>query len=118
LTSPPPSFSEFEKSIGAEMNAPPQVPGVGGAVQAGFLFGGENYSGQFYSYLWSDALGAEVFETFLAGAGPYDRSVAEKLRKYILSAGNSLEPGEAIKLVIGRTPGIGALLRKRGMASR
>ncbi|MEJ7601862.1 MAG: M3 family metallopeptidase [Kofleriaceae bacterium] len=111
----PPDFGALERAIAAAVHAPPEVSAVGGAVQAGFLFGGENYAAQFYSYLWSDALAAEVYEAFLAGTGPYDRTVAERLRAHVLATGDSLPPADAYRRVLGKVPGIDALLRKRGM---
>ncbi len=79
------------------------------------LFGGEDYAAQFYSYLWSDALAAEVYETFVSGKGPYDLAVAERLRSHILSQGASVGAGEAYRAFRGSPPGIEALIRKRGL---
>jgi len=99
----------------AELHAPPQVLPVSAATQAIYLFGDDNYSAQFYSYLWSDELAAEVFAAFLRGKGPYDQAVAERLRMAILSRGGSVDPVAGYAAFLGREPGIDALLVKRGL---
>jgi peptidyl-dipeptidase Dcp len=52
------------------------------------------------------------------GKGPYDRGVAERLRKYIFSVGNTVDPAEAYRAFRGRDPKIDALMQKRGFAKK
>jgi len=114
----PADLPALERQVGEELHAPPQVLSVSNAAQAIYLFGDDNYSAQFYSYLWSDELASEVFAAFLATSGPYDRSVAERLRATILSRGSSLDPVVGFAAFLGRAPGIAALLVKRGLGDR
>jgi peptidyl-dipeptidase Dcp len=111
----PGDFKKFEDDVAEQVRAPKEVPPVILSRQASVLFGGEDYAAQFYSYLWSDALAAELYEAFLAGEGPYDRTVAARLRKEILSKGSSVEASEAYRAFRGSRPSIEALLRKRGL---
>lgn len=101
--------------VSAELRAPAQVLNVSAATQAIYLFGDDNYSAQFYSYLWSDELASEVFAAFRAASGPYDKAVAERLRATILSPGASVDPAAGFEAFLGRAPGIDALLVKRGL---
>jgi peptidyl-dipeptidase Dcp len=78
------------------------------------VFGGDSYSAGYYSYLWSDVLTADAFEAFTEAGGPYDRSVGDRLRRYIFSSGNTMEPAEAYRLFRGRDAQVEALMRKRG----
>jgi peptidyl-dipeptidase Dcp len=78
------------------------------------IFGGDSYSAGYYSYLWSDVLTADAFEAFLDGAGPYDADVAARLRRWIFSPGNTLDPADAYRAFRGRDAEVDALMRKRG----
>jgi peptidyl-dipeptidase Dcp len=78
------------------------------------IFASENYSSRYYSYLWADAISADAFEAFMEGSGPYDKGVAARLRKYVFSVGNAIDPADGYRSFRGHDPGSGALMRKRG----
>ena len=80
------------------------------------IFSGDSYSAGYYSYLWSDVLTADAFGAFVEGKGPYDRAVAERLRKYVFSVGNTVDPAEGYRAFRGRDPKIDALMKKRGFS--
>ncbi|MDB5528343.1 MAG: peptidase [Devosia sp.] len=80
------------------------------------LFTGDGYAAGYYSYLWSEVLDADGFEAFAETGDPFDPATAERLFKYIYSAGGSREYAEAYRLFRGRDPQIAALLAKRGFA--
>jgi len=82
------------------------------------IFSSDSYSAGYYSYLWSDVLTADAFGAFVEGKGPYDRAVAERLRKYIFSVGNTTDPAEGYRAFRGRDPKIDALMKKRGFAAK
>ena len=82
------------------------------------IFSGDSYSAGYYSYLWSDVLTADAFGAFVEGKGPYDRSVAERLRKYVFSVGNTTDPAEGYRSFRGRDPKIDALMKKRGFSPK
>ena len=42
----------------------------------------------YYSYLWTEVLEADAFEPFKQ-KGIFDRETADKLKKYVYSAGNT-----------------------------
>jgi peptidyl-dipeptidase Dcp len=78
------------------------------------IFAGDGYSAGYYSYLWADTISADAYEAFTEGKGPYDKAVAARLKKYVFSAGNAVDPAEGYRAFRGRDPGIGALMRHRG----
>ena len=82
------------------------------------IFSGDSYSAGYYSYLWSDVLTADAFGAFVEGKGPYDRAVADRLRKHVFSIGNTIDPAEAYRGFRGRDPKIDALMKKRGFATK
>jgi peptidyl-dipeptidase Dcp len=80
------------------------------------VFGSDDYSAGYYSYLWADTITTDAFEAFLEAGGPYDHSVAERLRKFVFSVGNTVDPAEGYRTFRGRAPSTGALMRDRGFA--
>jgi peptidyl-dipeptidase Dcp len=82
------------------------------------IFSSDSYSAGYYSYLWSDVLTADAFGAFVEGKGPYDHAVAERLRKYVFSVGNTIDPAEGYRSFRGRDPKIDALMKKRGFAPK
>ncbi|TVR09716.1 MAG: M3 family peptidase [Salinarimonadaceae bacterium] len=80
------------------------------------IFSGDGYSAGYYSYLWSETLDADAFAAFEETGDPFDPEVAERLRRFILSAGDLRDPAEAYIAFRGRLPDAGPLLAKRGFA--
>lgn len=80
------------------------------------VFAGDHYSAAYYSYMWSEVLDADAFNAFQETGNVFDRATAERLHRYIYSAGGSRTPDEAYKAFRGRLPTEEALLRRRGLA--
>ena len=78
------------------------------------IFSGDSYSAGYYSYLWSDVLTADAFNAFTEAGGPYDKTVAARLRKNIFTVGNTIDPTEGYRAFRGRDPRTDALMVKRG----
>jgi peptidyl-dipeptidase Dcp len=104
----------FEKKTLAELGMPSELVMRHRTPQFGHVFSSDGYSAGYYSYLWSDVLTADAFEAFVEGGGAYDKKVAERLRKFIFSVGNTVDPAEGYRSFRGRDPRIEALMRKRG----
>ncbi len=79
------------------------------------LFSGGHYAAGYYVYLWAEVLDADGYEAFVEAGNPFDPAVAERLRRYIYGAGNSIEPGAAYRAFRGREPTVDAMLRQRGL---
>jgi peptidyl-dipeptidase Dcp len=104
----------FEKKTLAELGMPSELVMRHRTPQFGHVFASDGYSAGYYSYLWSDVLTADAFEAFVEGKGAYDKDVAGRLRKFIFSVGNTVDPAEGYRGFRGRDPRVEALMRKRG----
>lgn len=80
------------------------------------IFSG-GYSAGYYSYLWSDILGADAFEAFKEN-GIFDEATADAFRNNILSQGGSKDPMLLYKQFRGKEAGIDPLLRSRGLLAK
>jgi peptidyl-dipeptidase Dcp len=81
------------------------------------LFGNDVYSAGYYSYLWSDVMAADAWQAFVEAGGPWDVEANERLRRHILSDGNSIDRAEAYRRFRGRDPDVQALLEARGLTT-
>ncbi|HMH45556.1 MAG TPA: M3 family metallopeptidase, partial [Pyrinomonadaceae bacterium] len=107
----------FEKSALAEIGMPHEIVLRHRLPQFMHVFSSDGYSAGYYSYLWADVITADAFGAFTEGGGPYDKKVADRLRKNIFSVGNTIDPAEAYRNFRGRDPKVEALMKKRGFSS-
>ena len=107
----------FEKQALDELGMPREIVLRHRLPQFMHVFSSDGYSAGYYSYLWSDVITADAFGAFTEAGGPYDRKVADRLRKNIFSIGNTLDPAEAYRNFRGRDPKVEALMKKRGFSS-
>lgn len=105
---------KFERETLATLGMPHELVMRHRTPQFGHVFSSDGYSAGYYSYLWSDVLTADAFGAFTEGKGPYDKAVAARLKKYIFSTGNTMDPAEAYRKFRGRDPDVNALMKKRG----
>jgi len=106
--------AKFERETLASLGMPAELVMRHRPTHFLHIFSGDGYSAGYYSYLWSDTLSADAYEAFAEASGPYDKKIASKLRKYVFSVGNTVDPADGYRAFRGRDPGIGALMRKRG----
>lgn len=107
----------FEKSALAEIGMPHEIVLRHRLPQFMHVFSSDGYAAGYYSYLWADVITADAFGSFTEGGGPYDKKVADRLRKNIFSVGNTIDPAEAYCNFRGRDPKVEALMKKRGFSS-
>jgi len=82
------------------------------------LFSGSSYAAGYYVYLWAEVLDADGYEAFVEAGNPFDATVAARLRRFIYSSGNSIEPSEAYRAFRGRAPTVEPMLKGRGLMSQ
>ncbi|WP_417241878.1 M3 family metallopeptidase [Celeribacter sp.] len=78
------------------------------------VFSGDGYASGYYSYMWSEVMDADAFEAFDEN-GAFDPVTAKSLEDNILSRGGSSDPEALYTAFRGRMPGVGALLKGRGL---
>ncbi|WP_114781747.1 M3 family metallopeptidase [Botryobacter ruber] len=105
---------DFERETLAALGMPSEIVMRHRTPQFMHIFSSDSYSAGYYSYLWSDVLTADAYNAFTEAGGPYDKSVAQRLRQHIFSVGNTIDPAEGYRAFRGRDPQIEALMRKRG----
>jgi len=85
--------------------------------QFAHVFAGDGYSSGYYSYMWSEVMDADAFQAFEEAGDPFDGDTAQRLETFILSAGGSQEADALYTAFRGRMPGVGALLKGRGLTA-
>ncbi len=109
---------KFERETLEQIGMPKEIVMRHRTPQFLHVFGGDGYSAGYYSYLWSDVITADAAEAFTeAPGGLYDKEVAKRLRQFIFSVGNTIDPAQGYRMFRGRDPQVGALMRKRGFPS-
>lgn len=105
--------SAFEKASLARINMPEEIIMRHRPPHFGHVFAG-GYSAGYYSYMWSEILDADGFDAFAETGDLFHPAVAERLYKYVYSAGNTRDLMEAYVGFRGREPSVEPLLRNRG----
>ena len=104
----------FERETLTSLGMPKELVMRHRTPQFSHIFSGDSYSAGYYSYLWSDVLTADAYDAFAEAGGPYDKQVAKRLRQYVFSVGNTIDPAEGYRAFRGRDPKIQPLMKKRG----
>lgn len=79
------------------------------------LFAGPGYAAGYYVYMWAEVLDADGYDAFIEAGNPFDAATAERLYRYVYSAGNTQEPAAAYRAFRGRDPKVEPMLAKRGL---
>ena len=77
------------------------------------IFAG-GYSAGYYAYQWAEMLDDDAYQWFEEHGG-LTRANGDRLRKMVLSRGNTEELGAMYAAWRGHAPGIGAMLKQRGL---
>ena len=103
----------FEDSALEELGLIPEIESRYRSTYFGHIFAG-GYSSGYYSYLWTEVLEADAFDAFKEN-GLFHKETAEKLKKYVYSAGNTDDLMTQYVRFRGKEPEMDALLKKRGL---
>lgn len=110
-----PDVVTFEREETARMGLPAAVGMNHRLPHFQHLFSGDSYAAGYYVYLWAEVLDADGYDAFTEAGNPFDAKVAQRLREFIYSSGNSREPREAYRAFRGRDPVVQPMLRERGL---
>jgi len=73
------------------------------------------YSAGYYGYIWCEILDADAFQAFKETGNIFNKDIAARFEKEILSRGGTKDPLEMYIAFRGKEPGIDALLVNRGL---
>ncbi|MBW1881656.1 MAG: M3 family peptidase, partial [Deltaproteobacteria bacterium] len=104
----------FERETLVEIGMPKEIVMRHRMPQFAHLFSSASYSAAYYSYLWADTLTADAAEAFVEAGSMYDEATAARLRKHVLTVGDTIDPAEGFRAFRGRDVEIDALMRDRG----
>jgi len=110
-----PDVVEFERAELARIGAPAVVGLNHRLTHFQHLFAGAGYAAGYYVYLWAEVLDADGYDAFREAGSPFDPAVARRLRQFIYSTGNSIEPAAAYRAFRGRDPTAVPMLKQRGL---
>ena len=110
-----PDVVEFERAELARIGAPAVVGMNHRMTHFQHLFAGSSYAAGYYVYLWAEVLDADGYDAFKEAGSPFDPAVAQRLRQFIYSTGNSIEPSAAYRAFRGRGPTVEPMLKQRGL---
>ena len=114
---PPADVMARQAEVLAEMGMPHAIAMRHAAPHFAHVFAGDGYSAGYYSYMWSEVMDADAFDSFVEAGGAFDPERAQALERHILSRGGTAEAAELYTAFRGRMPGVAALLRGRGLAA-
>ncbi|ORY51624.1 zincin [Rhizoclosmatium globosum] len=108
-------LAEFEKAKLAELDMPAGIVMRHRIPQFSHLFSGPGYAAGYYYYLWAEVLDADAFEAFLESGDIFDKATAARARKYIYSAGSTIDHMEGYRAFRGKDAAIEPMLKKKGL---
>jgi len=72
------------------------------------------YAGAYYSYKWAEVLDADAFSRFRE-AGIFDAKAGAAFRDCVLSRGDSADPMDLFRELMGREPSVAPLMERLGL---
>lgn len=105
---------KFEDKCLSEIGLMPEIISRYRSTYFQHIFAG-GYSSGYYSYIWAAVLDADAFEAFKETGDVFDPKTAKAFRENILATGGTDEPMTLYERFRGKQPGIGPLLRRRGL---
>jgi peptidyl-dipeptidase Dcp len=108
-------ITAFEKSELARIGMPREIVMRHRLPHFGHLFSGAAYAAGYYVYMWAQVLDCDGFDAFLEAGDIFDPATAERLYRYVYSAGGTLDPAHAYRSFRGRDAAVKPMLAKRGL---
>ena len=105
----------FEAEVAKKLNMPKELTYRYRSPYFKHVFGSDEYSCGYYTYLWAEVLDTDGFELFKE-KGVFDPATAKSFKENVLEAGDTVDPMELYVRFRGKQPSVEALLRSRGLA--
>lgn len=107
----------FEADVLARIGMPNEIAMRHATPHFAHIFSGDSYSAGYYSYMWSEVLDADAFAAFSETGNVFDPSTADRLEKFIYSAGGLRDEKDAYIAFRGTLPAVDGLLKRRGLVA-
>ena len=104
----------FEKTIMDKYGLIPEIKPRYRSTYFNHIWAG-GYSAGYYSYIWCEILDADAFQAFKETGDIFNKEVAARFEKEILSKGGTRDPHDMYISFRGKEPSIDALLMNRGL---
>jgi peptidyl-dipeptidase Dcp len=104
----------FERETLKNIGMPKEIVMRHRLPQFNHLFSSDAYSAGYYSYLWSETMGADTWAAFEETGNVWDKDTAERFRSIILATGNESDRKDAYRNFRGSDPEVKYILKKRG----
>lgn len=104
---------DFEKQSMSKINLMEEILPRYRTTYHNHMAGG--YAAGYYVYLWAAILDSDAFQAFLDSKDIFNKEIAAKFRKYILTEGGSDEGMVQYLKFRGQEPSMEPLLKKRGL---
>jgi peptidyl-dipeptidase Dcp len=104
----------FERETLAKIGMPKEIVMRHRLPQFNHLFSSDAYSAGYYSYLWSETMGADTWAAFEEAGNVWDKETAEGFRSIIMATGNETDRKEAYRKFRGDDPQVKYILKTRG----
>jgi peptidyl-dipeptidase Dcp len=105
---------QFENQAMAKYGLIPEIKPRYRSTYFNHIWSG-GYSAGYYGYIWCEVLDADAFQAFKETGDIFNKEIAAKFEKEILSRGSSRDPLDMYIAFRGKEPGIDALLANRGL---
>lgn len=104
----------FERETLAKIGMPKEIVMRHRLPQFNHLFSSDAYSAGYYSYLWSETMGADTWAAFEETGDVWDKDTAERFRSIVMATGNETDRKEAYRKFRGSDPQVKYILKTRG----
>jgi peptidyl-dipeptidase Dcp len=104
---------EFERQAMQPVQLFRWIDGTMMSAAFSHIFAG-GYAAGYYGYKWAEVLDADAYKAFQE-SGIFDKTTAEKFRKFILSKGGTENPMDLYVKFRGKEPSIEAMLERDGL---
>ena len=105
-------ITAFEKGELARIGMPREIVMRHRLPHFGHLFSGAAYAAGYYVYMWAQVLDCDAYDAFVEAGNIFDPATAERLHRFVYSAGGTLDPAFAFR---GREPAVEPMLVERGL---
>ena len=104
----------FEAKSLSDIGLIPQIPPRYRSTYFRHTMAG-GYTAGYYSYIWSEVLDCDAFKAFVETGDIFNKEVATKFRKYVLTPGGGMDADVMYRNFRGAEPHIDGLLENRGL---